>query len=174
MYGNNVWFEFRFTKYQFSEPERKFIPVEFDYYKSFSLLISSYSQGVREGEEYFKLVGKYGKCNIEIPDKGVLLLLIESILTPFYVFQIFSVILWMTTDYEVYAACIFLTSAISITVELIDIRTNIQKLKEMMHYQCSILVQRLDSMDEKVYREISSCDLVPGDIIVVPEGFHMP
>jgi cation-transporting P-type ATPase 13A2 len=148
--------------------------VEFDYYKTFSHLISTYSQGVQEGEEYCELVGKYGKCNIEIPDRGVLLLLIESILTPFYIFQIFSVILWMCTHYEVYAACIFLTSAISITVELIDIRTNLKKLKEMMHYECRILVQRLDSMNERVFRDISSCDLVPGDIIVVPEGCHMP
>ncbi len=45
-----------------------------------------------------------------------------QILNPFYVFQIFSVILWYFDEYEAYATCIILMSAISLTVSVYMIR----------------------------------------------------
>jgi hypothetical protein len=55
------WFEFRFTKYNYSEASDKFVPCQFDYYKPFSHLISTYQDGVKEGISYDNIVDKYGK-----------------------------------------------------------------------------------------------------------------
>lgn len=41
-----------------------------------------------------------------------------QVLNPFYIFQIFSIILWAIDEYYVYAACIFGISAISIAISL--------------------------------------------------------
>lgn len=56
-----TWFEFRFTKYYYSETREMFVPIEFDYYKPFSYLISKYESGVNEGVHYNNTVEKYGK-----------------------------------------------------------------------------------------------------------------
>jgi len=59
---------------------------------------------VQEGKQYQSLLNAYGKCNIVIPDKGMLTLLVEEILTPFYIFQVFSVLLWFIDHYAIYAS----------------------------------------------------------------------
>jgi cation-transporting P-type ATPase 13A2 len=167
-------FDFRFTQYQYSHLETKFVPIEFDCYRPYSYLIENYSKGIKEGAEYERLVNIYGKCNIEIPDKGIFALLIGSILTPFYIFQTFSILLWMNDDYELYASLILLTSLVSITLELIDMRRNLKNLKEMVDYELNVTVKRINFQDETVFYNIPSNDLVPGDIMIVPESMKMP
>lgn len=54
-------FDFRFTKYYYSESRQKFVPVEFDYYKPYSYILSTYQNGVKEGITYDSIVEKYGK-----------------------------------------------------------------------------------------------------------------
>ena len=44
-------------------------------------------------------------------------------LNPFYVFQLFSVILWFVDQYEVYASVILIVSVISLSVEVYQTRT---------------------------------------------------
>ena len=45
-----------------------------------------------------------------------------QVVNPFYVFQIFSIILWCFDDYYIYAACILIISLISLGVELYETR----------------------------------------------------
>lgn len=46
-----------------------------------------------------------------------------QVLNPFYVFQVFSVILWFNDEYYYYAACILLISIISLSVQIYETRT---------------------------------------------------
>lgn len=49
-------------------------------------------------------------------------LFLFQVLNPFYIFQLFSVILWSTDEYYYYAAAIVLMSLISIISSLYTIR----------------------------------------------------
>ena len=151
-----------------------FVPIEFDYYQSYSQIVNEFSQGVQEGEQHAKDIQKYGSWNIELPDKGILILLFENVLTPFYIFQMFSWILWYADDYEIYASWILFTSIVSITIELYELRRNFKNLKKMAHYECDIVVKRISNSREINYKRTSSNELVPGDIILIPEGKKMP
>lgn len=150
------------------------MPIEFNWSMPYSKILTMFSSGVQDGDEYNTLVNKYGKCKIVLPEKGTLAILFEQILSPFYIFQIWSWALWFSDDYEIYASCILLTSIISVVVELLDIKRNLRNLKNMVNYECSIKVKRIDKGGNEYYKEILSNDLVPGDVFIVPENLKMP
>lgn len=122
-------FEYRFTKYYFDKEESAFVPLEFDYYKTYECLQTTFAQCVQEGKEYDHLVHLYGKCNIKLPEKNLFMMLIEDILNPFYLFQLFSIIIWFLTEYEIYSGCIIFTTLLSIIIETIELKRNFMRLK---------------------------------------------
>lgn len=128
-------FQFRFTKYFFEVSENAFVPVQFDFYKPYTEVHEHYSNGVADGAEYNNLLNQYGGCSIVLPDKNIFRLLVEEILNPFFVFQLFSVCFWFASEYEIYAGFIALTTIVSLITELIDIKRNIRKLKKMVKYE---------------------------------------
>ncbi|NXL39274.1 AT132 ATPase, partial [Glaucidium brasilianum] len=64
----------------------------------------------------------YGPNLIEVPVKSYARLLVEEVLNPFYIFQVFSIVLWVCDAYYYYAACIFLISTISLGLSLYETR----------------------------------------------------
>jgi len=115
---------------------------------------------------------KYGQCNIEIPIKSIPRLLIEEVLNPFYIFQFFSMGLWYWDGYQSYATCILLISVISAVTSLVDTLTNLRNIKRMAYYSCPVNVMRCT--DENNLIKMESVELVPGDVIEIPENCSMP
>jgi cation-transporting ATPase 13A2 len=123
---------------------------------------------------------------IDIPVKSYLTLLIDEILHPFYIFQLFSVVVWMVaayyvslffskmlTKFQYYASAIFLISLISNIISLVETRRSMVKLSTTAKYVCS--VNRLTPTDDSMQTDtISSEELVPGDLIEIPDQFTMP
>uniref|UniRef100_A0A8B9LRM9 ATPase cation transporting 13A2 n=1 Tax=Astyanax mexicanus TaxID=7994 RepID=A0A8B9LRM9_ASTMX len=100
----------------------------------------------------------FGDNIIDVPVKSYGQLLFEEVLNPFYMFQVFSIILWMSDRYYYYAVCIFVISFISIAVSLYEIRKVREYLRQELNEEC-----------------VSSVELVPGDCVVIPaEGLLLP
>ncbi|KAF4078076.1 hypothetical protein AMELA_G00195310 [Ameiurus melas] len=113
----------------------------------------------------------FGENIIDVPVKSYLQLLFEEVLNPFYIFQVFSIVLWMSDNYYFYAVCIFLISFISICVSLYEIRKQSSTLRRMAQFIVNVTVRRATGEEECV----SSVELVPGDCVVIPaEGLHLP
>ncbi|XP_063065019.1 cation-transporting ATPase 13A2 isoform X2 [Engraulis encrasicolus] len=113
----------------------------------------------------------YGQNLIDVPVKSYLQLLMEEVLNPFYMFQICSIILWMSDKYYYYAACILVISLISIAVSLYEIRKQSTTLRKMAQLIVPVTVRRNTGEEESV----SSLDLVPGDCLLIPsEGLLLP
>ena len=117
---------------------------------------------------------RFGTCLIHVPRKSIPILLIEEALNPFYLFQVFSVILWFWDGYEKYAICILVISIASVAENLYETVSNINSIRKIALYECNVQVQRIDGYDNAILQEISSDQLVPGDVIVVPESTIMP
>uniref|UniRef100_A0A8C7C2W6 Polyamine-transporting ATPase 13A3 n=1 Tax=Oncorhynchus kisutch TaxID=8019 RepID=A0A8C7C2W6_ONCKI len=80
----------------------------------------------------------------------------STVLNPFYIFQLFSVILWSADEYYYYAAAIVFMSVISIATSLYTIK-------------------KVFSVCRANIEEALSTDLVPGDVMVIPSnGTIMP
>ncbi|GAB6018631.1 hypothetical protein CHUAL_000313 [Chamberlinius hualienensis] len=106
----------------------------------------------------------FGSNSIEVPVHSVLMLLFVEILTPFYVFQVFSVCLWYAERYGYYATCIIIMSTFSITATVLQTRKNEKALCSTIQSSDVVTVCR----EGEVYESISSDDLVPGDLIAIP------
>ncbi|NWJ12226.1 AT132 ATPase, partial [Crypturellus undulatus] len=113
----------------------------------------------------------YGPNLIEVPVKSYPRLLVEEVLNPFYIFQAFSIVLWVCDAYYYYAACIFLISTISLGLSLYETRKQSATLQTMARMSVGVRVRRPGGAEAVV----SSADLVPGDCISLPsEGLLVP
>ncbi|KAM4651586.1 polyamine-transporting ATPase 13A2 isoform 2-T5 [Discoglossus pictus] len=113
----------------------------------------------------------YGPNEIDVPVKSYGILLIDEVLNPFYIFQVFSMILWLVDNYYYYAGCIFFISVVSISLSLYETRKQSVTLHNMVKMAVSIQVRR--ATGEELM--LSSEELVPGDCIILPpEGVLLP
>ncbi|GAA5992809.1 hypothetical protein JCM10908_001348 [Rhodotorula pacifica] len=105
---------------------------------------------------------------IEIEAKGIGALLMDEVLHPFYIFQIFSIALWSVDDYYYYAFAIAVISIVSIISTLLETRANVQRMREMSRFSCPVRVYR-----DSEWTIDDSASLVPGDLIdLAYENLH--
>uniref|UniRef100_A0A671Z3T5 Polyamine-transporting ATPase 13A3 n=1 Tax=Sparus aurata TaxID=8175 RepID=A0A671Z3T5_SPAAU len=115
----------------------------------------------------------FGVNEIAVKVPSVFKLLIKEVLNPFYIFQLFSVILWSADEYYYYAAAIVIMSVISIATSLYTIKKQYIMLHDMVAAHSIVRVSVCRASNE--IEEILSTDLVPGDVMVIPSnGTIMP
>ncbi|KAH8547645.1 hypothetical protein BGW37DRAFT_230305 [Umbelopsis sp. PMI_123] len=121
--------------------------------------VKSLKQGLTR-ERHLDRLAVFGPNSIDIEEKPTLKLLVDEVLNPFYVFQIFSILLWCMDNYYYYAFCIFIISAVSIISTLLETKKTIKRMREMSRFECNVRVMR-----NNIWRSTSSHDLAVGDII---------
>lgn len=75
-----------------------------------------------------ELRNQFGTNSTAIPEKGIIAVLVDEVLNPFYVFQIFSIALWFVEVYTQYAIIILVTSVLSVGEGLYNYITTFNKL----------------------------------------------
>uniref|UniRef100_A0A8V5H0Z4 P-type ATPase A domain-containing protein n=1 Tax=Melopsittacus undulatus TaxID=13146 RepID=A0A8V5H0Z4_MELUD len=126
-----------------------------------------------EGMRYVWIERRQMYCKVSILDEGWTCadLHLSQVLNPFYIFQVFSIVLWVCDAYYYYAACIFLISTISLGLSLYETRKQSTTLQNMAKMSVGVRVHRSGG-EEMV---VSSADLVPGDCISLPaDGMLVP
>lgn len=104
---------------------------------------------------------------IERPN--ILVLFGREVFRPLYLFIVFSISLWTYEEYYYYAGVIFVTSAVSIGINLYQIRQLNEKIFHMAYYDIPVNVLR-----ENTVLQISSVDIVPGDIVFLKDAIKLP
>lgn len=120
-------------------------------------------QGLSSHEQFARRL-VYGLNEITVPYKGVVTLLFLEVLNPFYVFQIFSVILWFSYNYYYYAVVIIFMSAFGISMSIIQTKKNQDALYSTVQNSDHALVLT-ENGDVK---DLKTQYLVPGDVIEIP------
>uniref|UniRef100_A0AAV2KZ63 Cation-transporting P-type ATPase N-terminal domain-containing protein n=1 Tax=Knipowitschia caucasica TaxID=637954 RepID=A0AAV2KZ63_KNICA len=168
------YFTFHSTKYYWNDEKQNFEVLNGleDLQLSCSKLHTEHSKGLsRNQQEYRRLFFGMNEIAVKVP--SVFKLLIKEVLNPFYIFQLFSVILWCTDEYYYYAIAIVFMSVISIATSLYTIKKQYVMLHDMVaaHSIVRVSVCRANN----VIDEVLSTDLVPGDVMVIPSnGTIMP
>lgn len=102
----------------------------------------------------------FNELNILVP--SIPILLFREIFHPFFVFQLYSVILWFFEDYYIFAVCIALIATISIVSTLRETRERLFKISELAKDKNDIYLR---VKRDKAWVNISSNSLIPGDIV---------
>jgi len=160
-------------KYFYDRSLCNFTSIYFSIKTTQELLHKEFLRGLNEEEvSYNKLI--FGECNINIKVDGFLKLTLKEVTDPFYLFQLFSVILWFNNDYMKYAGVILGTTVISIFVSVWETRSNMVSIQKMSKYSCPVQILRRDK-DLRQNRTSSSVELVPGDLFELPDdGSALP
>uniref|UniRef100_A0A3P8T5U2 Polyamine-transporting ATPase 13A3 n=1 Tax=Amphiprion percula TaxID=161767 RepID=A0A3P8T5U2_AMPPE len=96
-----------------------------------------------------------------------------QVLNPFYIFQLFSVILWSTDSYYYYASAIVFMSIISIVTSLYTVKKQYVMLRDMVAAHSVVRVSVCRGNEDT--EQAMSTELVPGDVIIIPaNGMIMP
>ncbi|XP_077955237.1 polyamine-transporting ATPase 13A3 isoform X4 [Gasterosteus aculeatus] len=168
------YFTHHSTKYYWND-----VMQNFEFYKGLEdvkmscvSIHSDHSSGLPKTlQDYRRLF--FGENEIAVRVPSLFKLLIKEVLNPFYIFQLFSVILWSAEDYYYYATAIVFMSVISIATSLYTIKKQYVMLHDMVaaHSVVRVSVCR----ESKDIEEAMSTDLVPGDVIIIPaNGMIMP
>jgi cation-transporting P-type ATPase 13A2 len=111
---------------------------------------------------------------MDIEVKPVFRILTEDVLNTFYMFQCFSLWVWFINSFWMYGGAICCMLFVSIYGELSTIYWNLHMLREMARYDWDMKVRRVNERGEQVWKEVNSREIVPGDVIMLPEGKDLP
>ena len=107
----------------------------------------------------------YGHNILTIIVPSYITLLLGEVFHPFYIFQIYSVILWCFEYYYIFASAIFVIAVVSIVTTLLETRRRLISLSTLAYYSSYVHTLR-----SGVWQLTSSVDLVVGDIVEVTTG----
>ncbi|EMP27108.1 Putative cation-transporting ATPase 13A4 [Chelonia mydas] len=111
-----------------------------------------------------------GPNAIEVEIRPIWKLLFKEILNPFYVFQAFTLTLWLSQGYIEYSMAIIILSIISIGLTVYDLRQQSVKLHDLVEEHNKVQVTAC-TKDEGC-KKLESRYLVPGDILVLEGKKH--
>ncbi|XP_077204101.1 putative cation-transporting ATPase 13A4 isoform X2 [Paroedura picta] len=109
-----------------------------------------------------------GPNTIDVEITPIWKLLVTEVLHPFYVFQLFSVCLWLAEDYIEYSVAIVLMSLLSVALTVYDLRMQSVKLHHLVESHNSVPVKVCRRQAD--VQAMESRHLVPGDLLVLEGG----
>ncbi|KYQ92744.1 putative cation-transporting ATPase [Tieghemostelium lacteum] len=153
--------EFQKRKLVYNQDRKTFEKVKFAIPTNVHQLITLTGYQSPEEIEYIKM--KYGQNQFDVPIPAFLTLYKEQAIAPFFVFQVFCVLLWCLEDYIIY--CLF-TLFLLLIFEATIVKSrlkNLQTLREMSSKPSFLIyVYRQYS-----WKQINSTELLPGDIVSI-------
>ncbi|MBZ3889930.1 putative cation-transporting ATPase 13A5 [Sciurus carolinensis] len=136
----------------------------YDIHHTFGLGLTSEEQEIR------RLV--CGPNAIEVEIQPIWKLLVKQVLNPFYVFQAFTLTLWLSQGYIEYSVAIIILTIISIVLSVYDLRQQSVKLHNLVEDHNKVRVTIL--VKDKGLQELESRLLVPGDTLILPGKLSLP
>jgi cation-transporting ATPase 13A2 len=168
------FFGFKLFKYLYDRTNETFAAVKFKISTSQDVLHNQFLNGLSI-DEVTHQQKVFGVCDLDIEVDGVFKLLLKEITDPFYVFQVFSVILWYNNEYSNYATIIVITTIISLIVSIYETSSNLLNIQKMAKYSCEVNIFKLNDKGVRVEQKTSSRELVPGDVVEIPDsGLSLP
>lgn len=169
-------FKYKLFNYVYNPQTRLFTSIKYDIKLTNENIHNIMTRGLNP-KEYRYMKNLYGESDLNIEVKSFFRLLFIEFSDPFYLFQVFSVILWYCNDYQVYATVIVFFTVVSLFTSSYSTLTNLKSIQRLARYSVDVDVYRRNEQLEEItdVNKIISSELVPGDIFTIPEdGSALP
>ena len=160
---------FKYQELAYYYDGSKFQPLYFETNMPNKRLIETYSQGYGSEQEIIEQRELYGMCLILVPVMPLFKMTVKELTNPFYIFQVYSVILWYFESYYAYAVAIVIITLISLVSTITTTRRGLIALHNLARKEVSITVVRKGKP-----QQLSSTELVPGDLVEVSQEMELP
>ncbi|CAK1553646.1 unnamed protein product [Leptosia nina] len=169
------YFIYQHSRYIWLNDQGAFINVQALNEKLTLNILMENMSGINKRQQN-ELIKLYGKNSVEVQVKKYWTIFCSEVFNPFYLFQIFSIILWSLDEYYQYATCVFILSAISCMTALYQTKQMSRKIHKMAGSTSTFTVTVLrPSRSGREECVVNASRLVPGDVLVLPpDGCVMP
>ena len=167
-------FTFKLFTYIYNPNTNAFSSIKYNIYHTKEDIYNLMTKGLTDNERlYQRLI--YGECDLNFHINSFFKTLFLNSCTFFFVFQIYSIILWNCTDYYAYAGLIAAMTIYDLLEETITKISNLKSIRNMAKYDIPIKIYKKNINNEIEIVEDFSRNLVPGDIFELPDnGMAMP
>ncbi|KAJ8705269.1 hypothetical protein PYW07_011096 [Mythimna separata] len=111
-------------------------------------------------ERRVRMLNIYGLNEINVPVQSIMTLILLEVFNPFYVFQLFTIAVWLAEPYYYYCIAVVLMSTFGVATSVIQTKKNQSNLRAT--------VEAHDTVELWDGRRVDSRAVSPGDIIVLP------
>ena len=120
---------------------------------------------------------------IEIPSDPLFYLFLKEIISPYTIFQVWAIVIWVFDDYLLYGVVILVMMALAIIASVYENHTQAKRMKNMTYINEPVQVYKSLERDIELtqnsisnkfrndyFRKLMSIDLVIGDIVKIKKG----
>jgi len=125
----------------YNEEEKNFKSVKFNIKSTQEKIHKIFTKGLNSDEIIYQRK-IFGNCDLVVKIDSAFTLFFKEVADPFYIFQIFSILLWFYYDYKPYAIVILFTSVITLGYSVYETRVNLVNIQQMAKYSCKLNVFR--------------------------------
>lgn len=161
-------FSYLHEDFFYDESKSQFTPLVFNTSLKFESFHSMKS-GIESNDIISARQLIFGNSVIDVSIPSIFSTIIDEIFQPFFVFQVFCLILWCVQYYFWYSIAIFFIMVVTVAVNVYYIQNNLREIRRLATYTCEVEVLR-----NKQVVKISSADLVPGDVLIPSRNLIFP
>ncbi|KAH8614269.1 putative E1 E2 ATPase haloacid dehalogenase like hydrolase [Trypanosoma vivax] len=163
-----VYFVFQQRKWTFDGETGRFVKPRFPTKES----LSKYAtwEGLSDSTECYKQFDMFGPNMIEVVIPDFQTLLVDHALAPFFVFQMFCLLLWCLDEYVYYT---LLTGVMMVGMECTVVMQRIRNM-EMLRNMAKVPVRSVTVIRGGQEKTVKTTDLLPMDLMVVDSNAPCP
>ena len=84
----------------------------------------------------------YGQADVKVPQEKVFTILINEVLNPFFVYQLFCVMLWFNDHSKYYAAILLLYNITTVVLSAWDTLSTNKEFRKAENHSCKVQLLR--------------------------------
>jgi magnesium-transporting ATPase (P-type) len=175
---------FRHNKYLYNRDKKEFESVKMSFNKfSNNFIHKTFGGGLSSILDYNYLLNKFGKNIIELEGKSFFRILLGQLFHPFYLYQIYSIIVWIKTNYYSFCIVVIISAGIILTVNSLQNFNNYKRILNFTYFSPAKIIRKLSVDNESNNYDFShkmeilnneSQYIVPGDVIELTHGEIIP